>query len=299
MAGPGNAPDRAAMMKILLPAGAVAAVVVVVAVLWSMSGAGMSMSDGSNGTEDDPGLVPVMDGVRYRDINVGSGNTVAHGETVRVRYKGWLTDGFVFDSSESYETSLSGVVKGWSEGIPGMRIGGVRKLVIAPEMAYGGVAKNKIPPNSTLIFEVTLIEIKPAPPAARPARKPPTALSDGTSPGDDDPKLIEVQPGLKYRDIKEGNGTPARENATVTIDYAGWLLNGKMFDSSWPQSTATTMPLVKFISGWQIGIPGMKPGGIRKLVIAPDLAYKNDRKGDIPPGATLVFEVELIEAKGP
>jgi peptidylprolyl isomerase len=286
------------MMKILLPAGAVAAVVVVVAVLWSMSGAGITMSDGSNGTENDPALVPVTEGVKYRDLREGAGNPVKHGEKVKVKYKGWLTDGTVFDSSDATEFSLNGVIKGWREGIPGMKAGGVRKLVISPDAGYGSAPSGKIPGDSTLIFEVTLITTSPAGKNARPAKpEKPKTLSDTTAPGADDPGLIEVIPGLKYRDIKVGNGTKTAEGATVTIDYTGWLLNGQPFDSSVINPEPATFPLGSLIPGWQKGIPGMMPGGIRKLVIGPELGYRNQKKGDIPPGSTLVFEIELYEAR--
>ena len=298
MAEPGNQPDRAAMMKILLPAGAVAVVVVLVAVLWSMSGAGLTMSDGSNGTENDPALVPAAEGVKYRDLREGSGDAVKHGEKVKVKYKGWLTDGTVFDSNDAAEFSLNGVIKGWRDGIPGMRAGGVRKLVISPDAGYGSAPSGKIPGDSTLIFEVTLISVSPAGKNARPPKsEKPTTLSDGTAPGADDPKLIEVVPGLKYRDLKEGNGTKTAEGATVTIDYTGWLLNGQPFDSSWINPEPATFPLGGLVRGWQMGIPGMKPGGVRKLVIGPELAYGNQPKQGIPPGSTLVFEIQLYEAR--
>lgn len=299
MAEPANQPDRAAMMRILLPLGAIAFVVVVVAVLWSMSGAGITMSDGSNGTENDSALVTVTEGVKYRDLREGTGDAVKHGETVKVKYKGWLTNGAVFDSNE-HEFSLGGVIKGWSEGIPGMRVSGVRKLVISPEAGYGSADSGKIPANSTLIFEVALISVTPpGKGGARPSRKVPETLSDGTKPGDEDAKLIEVTPGLKYRDLKPGNGTRTPEGATVVVDYTGWLTNGTSFDSSLPTPKPATFVIGSgVIPGWQKGIPGMMPGGVRKLVISPDLAYGAQGSGSkVPPNATLVFEIELVDAK--
>src|SRR5262245_43121495 len=99
---------------------------------------------------------------------------------------------------------------------------------------------------------------------------------------------------LKYRDIKEGTGEPVKPGATVTIHYTGWLLNGTVFDSSHHKGEPTTFGLEGLIKGWQQGIPGMKPGGIRKLVIPPELGYGAKDNGKIPPNSTLVFEVELI-----
>jgi FKBP-type peptidyl-prolyl cis-trans isomerase len=302
MAEPGNQPDKAALMKILLPLGAVAFVVVLVAILWKMSGPAATMSDGSNGTENDSALSQASEGVRYRDLREGAGDPVKAGERVKVKYKGWLTDGTVFDSSETSEFTLnpSGLIRGWCDGIPGMRSGGVRKLVISPDAGYGSVDKGKIPPNSTLIFEILLISVSPPPKdTSRPGRAPPVTLSDKTMPGDDDAKLIEIRPGLKYRDIKVGNGTRVPEGATVTVDYSLWLLNNKSIESSLPQPAPATFSLSgSLIAGWKLGIPGMMPGGVRKLVISPELGYANStEQPGIPPGSTLVFEIELHNSK--
>jgi FKBP-type peptidyl-prolyl cis-trans isomerase len=83
---------------------------------------------------------------------------------VKAHYSGWLTNGTVFDSSrkrgEPSDFSLNAVVAGWQKGIPGMKVGGIRKLVIPPEMGYGSRGQRGIPANATLIFEVELIEIK-------------------------------------------------------------------------------------------------------------------------------------------
>ena len=92
---------------------------------------------------------------------------------------------------------------------------------------------------------------------------------------------------------------PSDVKTAVTVDYIGWRTDGKMFDSSWKEGGKPfTTPLARVVQGWQQGIPGMKVGGIRKLVIPPDLAYGASGAGkDIPPNATLVFEVELLDVK--
>jgi peptidylprolyl isomerase len=293
MAEPQKAPDRAAMMKILLPAGAVALIVVLIAVLSSFSSnQGRPMSDGSNGSADDPDLRQVAAGLKVRDLRDGTGPGAPAGGTVKVNYTGWLTDGTVFDSGTNSEFPLTGVIRGWQEGIPGMKVGGVRKLVVAPEMGYGSKAQGKIPPFSTLIFEVALVEVKGGGPRAAPLE-----LTDKTKPGDEDPGLKELVPGLRYRDLKEGEGNAVADGATVTIHYTGWLTNGTPFDSSYKTGAPATFPLGTLVKGWQIGIPGMKPGGIRKLVIAPELGYGGRATGDIPPNSTLVFEIELISSR--
>jgi FKBP-type peptidyl-prolyl cis-trans isomerase FkpA len=101
-------------------------------------------------------------GLQYQDLEVGTGEEAVNGMTVFVHYTGWFLDGEKFDSSvdrgEPYELTLPGpVIPGWNEGIPGMRVGGMRRLVIPPDLAYGAAGRQGIPPNSTLVFDVKLV----------------------------------------------------------------------------------------------------------------------------------------------
>jgi len=306
--------DQAKMKRVLIPALAVGLIVILAAVIAGITDqSGRKMSDGSDGTPDDPGLVLVESGVKYRDVKEGTGEPCPDGSKVKVNYKGWLTDGTVFDSNKDksdkpVEFDLAGgpgpvLIRGWTVGIPGMKPGGIRKLVVYPEKGYGNQQKGKIPPNSVLIFEIELVSVTPGP---RARRSPPpadlTKLADGTLPTASDPDLKPIgDKGLKYRDIKEGTGPEVTPGGSVKVDYIGWRLSdGKMFDSSWkpegrPFDASTAGGVIR---GWMEGIPGMKLGGIRKLVIPPDLAYGGTGAGDdIPPNATLVFEIELLQVK--
>jgi len=97
-------------------------------------------------------------GMKVWDVKEGKGDAVQAKAKVKVNYTGWLTDGTKFDSSfdrkEPISFGLDGVIKGWTEGVPGMKPGGVRRLVIPAEMAYGARARGKIPANSTLVFVI-------------------------------------------------------------------------------------------------------------------------------------------------
>jgi FKBP-type peptidyl-prolyl cis-trans isomerase len=110
--------------------------------------------------------------------------------------------------------------------------------------------------------------------------------------------VITTKSGLKYIDQKVGHGKEAKKDDTVTVHYIGWLKGGKKFDSSRDAGKPATFPLTNVIKGWQEGVPGMKVGGKRKLIIPPELAYgKNGAGNVIPPNAELTFEIELIDIK--
>ena len=101
------------------------------------------------------------------DLKVGEGSEVVKYNIVTVNYTGWLTDGTKFDSSlnpgrSPFRFTVGGgqVIKGWDEGLIGMKVGGKRKLTIPPSMGYGNQDMGVIPPNSTLIFEIDLLIIE-------------------------------------------------------------------------------------------------------------------------------------------
>jgi FKBP-type peptidyl-prolyl cis-trans isomerase len=105
----------------------------------------------------------------------------------------------------------------------------------------------------------------------------------------------KLDSGLEIWDVKEGDGEAVKAGGTVTVHYTGWLTDGKQFDSS-VGGKPITFPLNRVIKGWQEGIPGMKPGGTRRLKIPSEMGYgKSGAGSDIPPNAVLVFEVQLIK----
>jgi FKBP-type peptidyl-prolyl cis-trans isomerase len=107
---------------------------------------------------------------------------------------------------------------------------------------------------------------------------------------------VETDSGLKYFDISCGDGPqPAGSTSRVKVHYTGWLLDGTKFDSSHDRGQPLTIPLNGVIAGWTEGVGSMHVGGVRKLIIPYTLAYGPRGHGPIPPKATLVFDVELLE----
>ncbi|MEJ2307723.1 MAG: FKBP-type peptidyl-prolyl cis-trans isomerase [Gammaproteobacteria bacterium] len=107
--------------------------------------------------------------------------------------------------------------------------------------------------------------------------------------------------GLKIEDLEEGSGETATTGMTVTVHYTGWLENGTRFDSSLDRNDPLQFGLGRgmVIRGWDEGVAGMKVGGKRKLTIPPHLGYGTAGAGGvIPPNATLIFEVELLDVDG-
>lgn len=104
--------------------------------------------------------------LQVRDVTVGKGTEAKPGDKVSVTYKGTLQDGTVFDASNlhgnapfTFTLGAGEVIQGWDQGVAGMKVGGKRVLVIPPQLAYGSQAVGSIPPNSTLTFEVDLLQV--------------------------------------------------------------------------------------------------------------------------------------------
>lgn len=125
-----------------------------------------------------------------------------------------------------------------------------------------------------------------------------TGSGEAVTGADPNFEVIKTDSGLEYQDLLVGTGEIADPNDTVAVHYTGWLTDGTKFDSSLDRGSPFTFTIDRgsVIQGWHEGIKGMKVGGKRRLIIPPDLAYgEGGYAGVIPPSATLIFDVELVE----
>ena len=238
-------------------------------------------------------LTKTASGLQYYDINAGEGLTATQNSTVSTNYIIWVKTAEGYDYVDQSLANLpvsfvlgkgDTVFPGWEEGATGMKVGGKRLLVIPPELALGAEGNSVIPPNATLVMEIELADVK-EPQVATPV---------------DEKDYTTTTSGLKYYDLTPGTGDSPKTGQTVVVHYTGWLSDGTQFDSSLDRGEPFSFVLGEgsVIPGWEEGVATMQVGGKRQLVVPPDLGYGEQGAGNlIPPGATLVFEVELLEIK--
>ena len=249
---------------------------------------GVNKMNNGNNQNDNKEFI-TKSGLKYEVIQMGDGLKPAASDKVEVHYHGTLIDGTVFDSSvergQTITFGLNQVIKGWTEGLQLMPVGSKFKFTIPPELGYGDRDMKSIPPNSTLIFEVELFDIKK-----------PFVDPDFSIPAEE----TALESGLRYLEHVIGDGAETEIGNTVIVHYSGFLADGTKFDSSHDRGRPFNFTLGenRVIKGWEEGLLSMKKGSKRTLIIPPELGYgPRGAGGVIPPNATLVFEVELVDFK--
>lgn len=228
---------------------------------------------------------------QVKTIREGSGDPVKKGQLIKVNYKGWLTDSTLFDDSyargEPLEFSLGSgqVISGWDRGLEGIKVGEIRRLALPSELAYGDRAVGPIPANSDLYFEVELVSAQPP-------------LPQDTFPDIRNIKWKETAPGLALFDAKPGTGTGAVPGMRIKLHYTGWLSQGTKFGSSKDLGKPFEVILGtgRLIKGWEQGLEGLAPQGVRYLRVSPSMGYGAAAYASIPPNSTLIFRIEMLSA---
>jgi peptidylprolyl isomerase len=212
-------------------------------------------------------------------------------DKVKVDYTGWTTDGKMFDSSvtrgEPTSFRVSGVIKGWTEGLQLMTVGEKARLWIPGKLAYGDTPAQPGMPAGMLVFDVELLDIAAGP-------KPPAVPPDVKAPP---PGAKKTASGLAYRVLQKGTGTThPGPTDQVTVHYSGWTTDGKMFDSSVTRGEPTSFGLNGVIKGWTEGVQLMVEGEKTRFWIPGNLAYGDNPRPGAPAGM-LVFDIELLKIK--
>lgn len=236
-------------------------------------------------------LTTTDSGLQYYDIETGDGLEAVEGSTVTTEYTIWVqgedADLFIGSSASGGPATFplgpaELVFPGWDEGATGMKVGGKRLLIIPGDLALGEMGGGDIPPNATLIMEIEMVDVIE-----------PVVMTEV-----DEEDFTVTDSGLKYYDLVEGDGDMPEAGQTVVVHYTGWLEDGTKFDSSLDRGQPFPFQLGTggVIAGWDEGLATMKVGGKRQLVIPPELGYGDTGSGaTIPPGAVLIFEVELLQ----
>lgn len=250
--------------------------------LFTLALVGCSHGAGST----DSGKTQSFTKLETTDTVQGTGPAAADGDLLNVMYTGTLTDGTVFDSNWSDDPNggakppfglvlgAGTVIKGWDQGLVGMKVGGIREIKIPSDLAYGPAAQGKIPANSSLIFKVKLLAL---------VKKGQEAVFD-------------------TKDVTPGTGTPVKDGDKVTINFNVKLSNGSEINSSDKIGSLTfQVPSGKInenqkmpVKGLCYGIIGMKKGGERIITVPPAIGFTGMMPEKVTPTDVLTFDVKLL-----
>ncbi len=235
------------------------------------------------GTAAKPKSNAPADQLQIKDEATGTGDQARLDDYVTAEYTAWLyTNGARGDKfASSQDDGMPMTIRlrdddPWPQGqialgIEGMKVGGKRSFVVPPNPTPGQGGAARVPAGSGLMFEIALLSV----------------------------------PRVQQQDLIVGSGPEAQTGDVIDVHYTGWLsengAKGKKFESSLDAGQPLHFPLGvgRMIPGWDVGLVGMRVGGKRQLVIPPELAYGTRGAGGvIPPNATLIFEVQLLQIQG-
>jgi peptidylprolyl isomerase len=237
-----------------------------------------------------PKTVKTASGLEYTIKEKGNGKKAQIGDKVVVHYTGKLTNDTVFDSSVgrgqpfTFKLGAGQVIKGWDEAFQILQVGDKATIKFGPELGYGERAMGKIPANSTLIFDVELLDV-----------------IEGVRPFDVTGKDTITSPtGLKYIMVQTNkSGEQAVSGTKITANYTAYFTDGKMFDSSIDRNQPLTALCGKgqLFPGLEEGFALLRKGEKARLIIPSKLAFGEKGSGPIPANSDLVFDVEITDVQ--
>jgi FKBP-type peptidyl-prolyl cis-trans isomerase FkpA len=226
-------------------------------------------------------------GLGYTEIAGGEGAVPNDNDEVKVKYRGTLAaGGKEFDASESADFPVGGLIPGFTEGLKLMHQGARYRFCIPAALGYGDQASGSIPAGSDLIFDVTLLGVKPnlMPPVPHPAT---VAAADRVC-------SARTPSGLGYKIITPGTGPKPVQSSIALVAYNGYLAkDGVSFDAS----NGAPLPVGAVVPGFSEGLKLMSKGARYKLCIPAALGYGAKGAGPIPPNADLVFDLTMMDFK--
>ncbi len=235
-------------------------------------------------------------GLLYHDLVEGTGDIPQENDVVTFLFLAWLEDGTHLGGTNpaggpaTVQIGTGEPFAGFDESLSTMKAGGTRQTIVPSELAFGEEGANGIPPGASIILSMEVLSIETPPPPPEPAEFP----------NIDELELQTTDSGLQYYIIEEGDGPVAQPGQQVSVHYTGWLVDGTQFDSSIDGGVPFNIMLGagQVIPGWDEGIALMSVGSKAILVIPPELGYGATGFAPvIPPDATLVFEVNLVDAQ--
>ncbi len=237
-----------------------------------------------------PKTMKTASGLEYTITEKGNGKKPQNGDKVKVHYTGKLTNDTVFDSSVKrgqpfeFKLGVGQVIKGWDEAFLLLQVGDKATIKLTPELGYGAQAQGSIPANSTLIFDIELLDV-----------------TQGVRPWDVKGKdTIKTASGLKYIMVNENKSGALAAGAKATVHYSGFFRDGKMFDSSVERGQPFNLKVGvgQVIPGWDEALSLLHKGEKAKIIIPYNLAYgEQGHPPVIPAKSDLIFDVEIIDVE--
>jgi peptidylprolyl isomerase len=229
-------------------------------------------------------------GLEYAILKNGDGLSLSRDMHLSIHYTAYLEDDMsVFDSSYDREEPISFilgrnmVIEGWEQILPELQVGDRARLWIPYEYAYGEEGRGPIPPRANLVFDIDILD---AHDVIIPERYD-VAYKD----------TVETESGLQVFIVEKGTGPEPARGDLLTVHYSGYLEDGSLFDSSVQRDIPLLFVLGtgQVLRGWDEGFLLLNKGARARMVVPPHLGYGDRGSGPIPPGSTLIFDVELID----